>query len=397
MKYSFRKIAVSISMFAVIVFVLSYAAYASYEVKILINGENLICRENPVIIEGSTLVPMRDVFEALGAEVKWNDAERSASGLRDGVLVTIFPDSGEVLKNGEKLDIPSGSRIINDRLMIPLRAVAESFGYSVMWNGKDYTVSISDSAPLKTHFLDCGQADCMFIELPDGKCMLIDAGESAFGEGLADFIRSMGYSKIDYVVATHPHSDHIGAMAYILENFVVEEFFMPEVSHNTKTFENMLDALSKNGCKCSYVSAGSVIEDSLYGIYVLAPLKTDYSRMNNYSAVIKLEYKGVSTVFSGDAEIDSEEEMISGGTDIDADVLKIGHHGSATSSMEEYIDAVSPESAIISVGDGNSYGFPSVLVTNRLEKRGIDIWRTDKNGNIRMITDGYIYVIESDK
>ena len=397
MKLSIKKFTVGIMLLAVIVFVMSYAVYAEYDIKILINGQELSCNKSPVIINSSTLVPMRDIFEALGAEVSWNSPERSATGSFNGNIVTIYPDDGRFLKNGEIISLPASPCISEGYTMIPLRAVAESFGYSVMWRGSDYTVSISTNGTMNAYFLDCGQADSIFIELPDGKCMLVDAGESSFGKELQAFINEEGYSHIDYVVATHPHSDHIGAMAYILENFTVGKFYMPEITHNTKTFEKMLDALGVNGCECIYISSGDFIEDTPYSIEVLSPKKDSYARMNNYSAVLKLSFNTISILLSADAEIDVEKELVSGAVSVDADVLKVGHHGSATSSCEEYLDSVSPRDAIISVGEGNSYGFPSVLVTNRLEKRNINIYRTDINGDICMTTDGYVYVIEGER
>ena len=319
-------------MLAVIVFVMSYAAYATYDIKILIDGEEIHCEQPPVIVNSSTLVPMRDIFEALGAVVSWDGEERSATGSFNGNSVTIYPDDGRFLKNGEVLSLPASPCILNDRTMIPLRAVAESFGYSVMWRGSDYTVSISTGGVMSAWFLDCGQADSIFVKLPDGKCMLVDAGESSFGKDLEEFIRNEGYSHIDYVVATHPHSDHIGGMAHIIKSFTVGKFFMPEVSHNTKTFEKMLDALMENGCECIFISSGDVIADTPYRIEVLSPKPDSYARMNNYSAVLKLAFNGVSAVLSADAELDAEKEIVSGTVSPDADILKVGHHGSATSS-----------------------------------------------------------------
>ena len=397
MKYNFKKFTAGIILLAVIVFALSYAVFASYDVKILVDGERLESEISPIIKDGTTLVPMRDVFEGLGAVVSWDDQLRTASGTYKGVSVEISPDDGSFSKNGETIDLPVKPIIMHDRILVPLRAVAESFGYSVMWRGEDYTVSISTKPSMKTHFLDCGQADSIFIELPDRKCMLIDAAEAGFGKTLESFIYSKGYSHIDYIVATHPHSDHIGGMEHILKSFSVGKFYMPEIIHTTKTFERMLDALKENGCECIYIGQGSVIEDSIYDINVLAPLRQDYLRMNNYSAVIRLSYNNISTLFSADAEIDSEREIIENNPDIQADILKVGHHGSSTSTSEEYLDRVSPKDAIISVGTGNSYGFPDPLVEAKLNSRGINIHRTDFSGNICVTTDGYIYVIEGDK
>ena len=381
-------------MLAITVFILSYAAFASYDVTVLINGEKLGCSQAPFIKDGTTFVPMRDIFEGLGAAVEWNEEHRTASASYEDTTITVYPDSGAFEKNGEKLSLGVGSVIVNDKIMLPLRAVAQSFGYSVMWSGKDYTVSIATDGILNVYFLASGQADSIFAELPDGKCMLIDAAESSFGKELESFIREKGYSHIDYVVATHPHSDHIGGMAHILKNFSVGTFYMPDITHTTKTYERMIDALYENGCETQFISNGSVIEDGLYDINVLSPQIREYVRLNDYSAVIKLTYKDKSILFSADAEIIAEAEMIASGLDLRADILKIGHHGSATSTSGRYLDAVAPKEAVITAKKENSYGFPSELILLQLQNRGIDIHRTDVDGTITAITDGYIYIIE---
>ena len=397
MNFSIKKFTAGIAMLAVVIFSLSYASFASYDVSILINGEKLEVSQPPLIMDGTTLVPLRDVFEGLGAKVSWDDEKRIATGEYNGTLISVHPDTALMLKNGEQMTLAHSPVIINDRILIPLRAVAESFGYSVLWRGSDYTVSISTDALMEVFFLDCGQADSIFIKLPDGKCMLVDAGEKSFGKELEAFIKEKGFNHIDYVLATHPHSDHIGGMEHIIKSFSIGTFYMPEVTHNTKTFEGMIDALIKNGCSCEYVSQGMSIAELPYKLEVLSPQNHTYAKMNNYSAAMKILYKNVSAILSADAEFDSEEEIIASGDDISADVLKLGHHGSSTSTSEAYLDAVAPKDAIISVGEGNSYGFPNEIVVNRLQKRGINIYRTDVMGNIHMTTDGYIYIIEGEK
>ena len=397
MNFSIKKFTAGIVMLAVVIFSLSYAAFASYDVKILINGEKLETSQNPVILDGTTLVPLRDVFEGLGAKVSWDEESRVATGEYNGIVISVNPDTSQMLKNGEEMSLNRAPVIINDRILIPLRAVAESFGYSVMWRGIDYTVSISTDAVMEVFFLDCGQADSIFIKLPDGKCMLVDAGEKSFGKELEAFIKEKGFNHIDYVLATHPHSDHIGGMEHIIKSFSIGTFYMPEITHNTKTFEGMVDALIENGCKSKYVSQGSIVAELPCSIEVLSPQNRDYVKMNNYSAAVKISYKDVSAVLSGDAEVDSEEEIIASGVDIVADVLKLGHHGSSTSTSEAYLDKVDPKDAIISVGEGNSYGFPHEIVINRLKKRGINIYRTDVMGTVHMTTDGYVYILEGEK
>lgn len=378
-------------MLAITVFMLSYAAFASADVKVLIDGEEIVCYPSPFIQGETTLVPMRDIFEALGAQVIWNEETRSAEAFLGDIQMIVYPDEGIFEKNGEELHFPEKPILTDNRIMLPLRAIAEGFGYSVIW--KDYTASISSDGIVKVHYLSCGQADCAFVELPDGKSMLIDAAESSFGKELEQYIRNLGYSHIDYVVATHPHSDHIGGMAHILSHFTVGTFYMPDVIHTTVTYEKMLDALYENGCKCEYISQGSIIAEGEYDIVVLSPENREYRRMNNYSAVIKLSYKDTSMLFSADAESDAETNMIAANLDLDADILKVGHHGSSTSSTNAYLDAVSPSVAVISLGKDNSYGFPDEIVMHRLLSRKIEVHRTDLEGTITAVSDGYIYVI----
>ena len=394
MNIHIKKFTASMFVLAITVFLISYAAYADYDVRILVEGDELSCSQSPVIKDGVTFIPLRDVFEGVGAEVLWDNDNRCAVSVEGDTVVEVYPDSGILLKNGDKKELPGKPFIQNDKIMIPLRAVAESFGYTVLWRGKDYTVSISRNPLLRVHFLDAGQADSIFTELPDGKCMLIDSGESSFGKELEKFIRNLGYSHIDYVVATHPHSDHIGSMDYILKKFSVGSFYMPNVTHTTKTFERMIDALSENGCKCEYIELGSKISSSPCKIEVLSPQNKEYIRMNNYSAVIKLTYENSSVLFSADAEALAEEDMIRKNLDLSADILKIGHHGSGTSSVENYLDKVSALDAVISVGEGNSYGFPSPIVLGHLLERGVSVHRTDLKGNITAVSDGYLCAVD---
>lgn len=396
MKLNTKKFTAGIIMLAITVFAMSYAAFATYDVKILVNGERVQTSTSPYIENGSTLIPLRDVFETLGAEVVWDEEERFAAAVKDSVLVQIYPDSGKFIKDGQEIELPVPPKITNDRIMVPLRALSEAFGYNVLWSGDDYIVSITDTNLLKAHFLDCGQADCAFIELPDGKCMLIDAAEEKFGKTLQAYIREKGYSHLDYVIATHPHSDHIGGMAYILENFSVGTFYMPQAPHTTKTYEKMLDALLKNGCECVYISTGYDISDIPYSVKILSPLPQEYIRMNNYSAVTKLSYKNTQILFSADAEATAEEEMVSAGLDLSADILKAGHHGSLTSTTHRYLSAVSPKDVVISVGRDNAYGFPSPTVISQIEAIGARAHRTDLDGNITAVSDGYIYVMENE-
>ena len=241
---------------------------------------------------------------------------------------------------------------------------------------------------MKVHFIDVGQADSIFIELPDGKNMLIDAGNNADGAFVARYLSDRGVTRINYLIGTHPHADHIGGLDTIINEFDIVNVLMPKVSYNTKTYEDVLKAVKNKGLRIISPVAGEYcVEVSNYKIEVLAPCEAEYEDINNYSIVVKITIGERSFLFCGDAEALSEEQMLER-FDIGADVVKLGHHGSATSSSEAFLDAVNPEYAVIMCGADNDYGHPHEQTLDRLAKRGIGLYRTDINGTIVMTTDG---------
>lgn len=254
-------------------------------------------------------------------------------------------------------------------------------------SGCSVEIKLTDNSDnVRVHFLDVGQGDSIFIELTDGKSMLIDASTAEYGEGIADYIKDNGYSKIDYLVATHPHADHIGGMQDVVEQLEIGEIYMPKASSTTKTYKNLLKAIKAKGNKINTAKAGNTIySDSSLGIDILAPNSDSYEEINDYSVVIKLVYGSKSFLFTGDAEKLSENEITA---DVSADVLKVGHHGSSTSSSDKFIKRVNPEYAVISCGEGNSYGHPHKETIKTLNKYDIEVFRTDTMGTIIAQTDG---------
>ena len=256
-------------------------------------------------------------------------------------------------------------------------------------------VSSLDNPYIEVHFLDVGQGDSIFIEINNYKTMLIDASTSSYGNFIIDYINSLGYDRIDYLIATHPHADHIGSMQDIVLEYDIGDIYMPKVSTNTKTYENLLTAIDDKNLtiKKAYKGVKIIDEDEL-DVSILSPTKDEYDNLNNYSAVLKLTYKNVSYLFMGDSEEEVEENILD---DVKADVIKIAHHGSNSSSSLEFLKKVSPTYAVISVGEDNSYNHPHKEVLDRLEEIGSTVYRTDLDGNIIISTDGNKIMIDKEK
>ena len=237
---------------------------------------------------------------------------------------------------------------------------------------------------MRVHFIDVGQADSAFIELGNGQTMLIDAGRS--GGDVVDYIRNLQYETIDYVVASHPHDDHIGGMATVLNSFNIGKMYMPKQAHTISAFTNMLDVIENKGIDLYTAKAGTnILSSGNINIDVLAPFSESNSNLNNVSAVVRITYGKTVMLFTGDAEHVIENQLLNSG--IDADVLKVGHHGAGSASSSSFIKAVSPDIAVISVGEGNSYGHPHADTLAILNEVGADIYRTDEQGTIVVTAD----------
>jgi Predicted hydrolase (metallo-beta-lactamase superfamily) len=249
---------------------------------------------------------------------------------------------------------------------------------------------------LTVHFLDVDQGDSILLEI-DGKSMLVDSGESDQGKIVTAYLQNQKISTLDYIVATHPHSDHIGGMNEILNNFQVEHFVDSGYPHTSKTYENMLTTIDQKNIPFQVAQAGQKIDfDPAVDIEILNPAKTRSKDLNENSVVLKVTYGTTSFLLMGDAGLETEERIKEAGYNVDSDILKVGHHASRSGNGALFISAVSPEVSVIEVGAGNDYGHPHAEILERLQKAS-KVYRTDLDGTITVTTDGSTYTVTTEK
>ena len=265
----------------------------------------------------------------------------------------------------------------------------------------DDQASPDEPAPggnLRIYAIDVGQGDGFLVISPQGKTVLIDAGPTSAGDEIVTALRNHAVKQVDLMIATHPHADHIGGMKKVFDTFRVKRLLDSGQTYGTATYEKLLREVQEN--KVSYVKAtrGQTIElDSGVKFEVLNPdakLLTDKdvgegrSVQNANSVVLRLSYGAFAMLFTGDAEFETEAQMMEAGLALNAQVLKIGHHGSRHATSGKFLDAVKPQIAIISNGADNDYGHPSQFTLDRLKKANIKTLRTDLSGEIEIFSDG---------
>ena len=250
---------------------------------------------------------------------------------------------------------------------------------------------------LAVHFIDVDQGDSAFIELPDGQCMLIDCGERNYVGRVITLIDLLGYKKIDHIVVTHPHTDHMGGMALLLGVFDVGEIYMPDVTANTDAFLDLLGAIESKGLSINVAAAGVALATDYNGLSAefVGPVNIYPNDLNNCSAVLKTVFGETSFLFTGDAESKEEADiLVRYGDSLKCSVLKAGHHGSSTSSSAPFLKSVGAETAVISCGKDNKYGHPHAEALERFAAAGIkNVFRTDLSGTVNVLSDGKTYSV----
>ncbi len=241
---------------------------------------------------------------------------------------------------------------------------------------------------LTVYFFDVGQADSSLLIFPDGTVMLIDVGNRNDGALIADRLRELNIGTVDYLVLTHPHEDHIGGAKDVFNMLDIKTLCVPDIDEDflpeTATYKTLLESAEKEDCQTVYLSSNTVLlEKDDYNVTALTPnLNSIYSDLNDYSATLLINCFTNTLLFTGDAERAAELDMLSLNKNLDADILKVGHHGSENSSTKEFLKAVTPKVSVISSGVDNSYGHPTKEALQRLEDIGSKIYRTDTVGTV---------------
>lgn len=278
--------------------------------------------------------------------------------------------------------------------------VPSSTSQQVVSSPEDIPIYVQTDGMLQVHFIDVGQGESIYIQ-GEQVNVLMDGGEVGSENIVIPYLEQLGVEKIDYIIATHPHSDHIGGLPSVIETFEIGEVIMPELPDDliptTRVFTKLLQAIQSQGLQITASEVGA--EYSLGGgatLTILGPTE-DYDDLNDYSIVARLDDGEVSFLFTGDAEKTAEQDLIDAGTNLNATVLSAGHHGSSTSTGEEFLSLVSPDIVVISCGLDNSYGHPHRETLAALNAIDCSVYRTDLDGTVVLESDGQNIVVQAER
>ncbi|ACB85687.1 stalk domain-containing protein [Natranaerobius thermophilus] len=387
----------------VLVFSLNSLCFAE-ETKVIVDGEEIDLQDPVRIIEGRTLLPARPLFESLDAEMNWNPKTETAIGKMNGHQVEIPLNEEQAKINDEPRNLEVQAETYEGRTYIPLRFAGEALGGTVEWDSKKNAAIITtdavepdpakkETSPEKTepgqltaHFIDVGQGDAIFLEAPCDSHILVDGGLELESQPVVNYLEELGINKIEKVVATHPHQDHIGGLIDVYQNFDVKTTYDSGYEHDTLTYEKYYE-IANDVSNFKTARQGDKLEIDSLGAEFIHPPQGHTGEVHDLNLVLEVEFKNQSLLLTGDAEKDTEQMIIERASDISSEILKIGHHGSYTSSSEEFLEAVDPEAAVIQVGEDNQYGHPHDQVLERLAEQNIEIYRTDYHDDIVMELD----------
>ena len=255
---------------------------------------------------------------------------------------------------------------------------------------------IPENSNFEVHFIDVGQADSALIEC-DGETMMIDGGNVADSNVVAAYLKKEDVTELNYVVCSHAHEDHVGGLSGALSVTKADNIYAPKTETNTKAYKNFKKKAEEQNVEIKHPNVGDEIQLGSSTVEFLGPVDENGKDLNSTSIVLKITYGNTSFLFTGDSESDEEEEILNSGADLKSTVLKVGHHGSRTSTSYPFLREVMPQYAVISVEKGNSYGHPNEETLSKLSDAGVEVYRTDESGDIVMTSDGNSISITTSK
>lgn len=372
---------------------LPVAAGATQTVGVTLDGQAVAFDETygyPFIDSaGRTQVPFRVTLETFGCTVDWNNDTRTAWAEKDGVVVEVPIGQAYILVNGRQVPIDTTSLIQGDRTYLPIRAVLEAFGAYVTWDNDTRQVVATTGLPLvRVHFIEVGQGDAALVDAGEIE-VLIDGGTNKAGPRLVEYLTGHVDGILDYVIATHPDHDHIGGMDDVLTAFQVGEIIDSGYPNTTQSWVDYWAAVeAEPDCLLSF-DEDRVIPLNETAYLEIIETGDHWTASNDMSVIAQLVCGEVEVLFTGDMTATAEGESLSLFRDVD--VLKIGHHGSKTSTSQEFLDVIQPEYAVASYKQGNSYGHPTAVVLQRLFDMGTTVYGTGKSGHVVLTTNGLDY------
>lgn len=385
---------------AVVIALGYYSTQSTPSLRVIIDGQAVpytAATGEPFLDSiGRTQVPCRITLEAFGCTVTWEDSSRTAIAQKDGITVRVPIGQPYLLVNDQQVFMDTTAVVLDGLTYLPIRPVLEAFGAQVQWDGDNYQVIVNSNTEqlLQVHFIDVGQGDATLIDCGEIE-VLIDGGDNKAGPALVEYLRPYVDGKLDYVIATHPDTDHIGGLDDVLAAYEVGEVIDSGKRTSSKTYQDYFSAAqAEPGCTFSYDEDRAI---PLGPGTALTILETgdDWSSVNDSSVVAQLACGSVQVLFTGDISQRVEQDCLHLFEDID--VLKVGHHGSSSSSCQAFLDVIRPEYAVVSYQVGNSYHHPTASALQRLLERGTTVYGTGKSGTVILSTDGHTYRFNTDQ